>query len=1273
MDTKTQKQREDDLRKSLNYAYLKAGASQEAIDKFKTQATKLLNSIQTNESEEFHKNSLSDFLKDTYYKDKHYINVKDKKDLVIHNDKTANSSVGVIIEIKRPSNKSEMINCDNLNKKALQELVLYYLRERFSDKPNLHIKHLIVTNICEWFIFDARVFEQCFAENKQLVKDFADFESGTLAGHKTSSFYDDIAKPVIELCKEQLLFTYFNLADYQTLLENTDKEKDNALIPLFKILSPEHLLKLSFSNDANSLNEEFYNELLHIIGVEEVKENGKKLIKRKEKEKERHSASFLEQIICNVKNRGEITQEQPLFDVAIELCIIWINRILFLKLLEAQLMTYHKNDKLYQFFNIEKLTCFSDLNHLFFDVLAIKEESRDEDSKKRLCHIPYLNSSLFEEKKLEKETLDISKLRRLELPILSTTVLKNEQGYKLTGELDILSYLFSFLDAYDFSNDSKEEIKKHNKSLITASVLGLIFEKINGYKDGSFFTPSIITMYMSRETMRLAVLQKFNELKGWQCETFNDLKSKISNDTSELRKEANDIVNSIKVCDPAVGSGHFLVSVLNEFIAIKSELGILVYHDDKDYTGLSGWKITVDNDELDITLRNNNKIKFEYHIDDKDSQFIQKTLFHEKQKIIENCLFGVDINPNSVEICRLRLWIELLKNAYYKEDGKLETLPNIDINIKIGNSLISRFSLDADLKTALQRSNTNIEKYKEAFHSYQNAKSKPEKKEMDDLIESIKDNFRAEIYENNPNKKLLTEKIAAKYALSNTSLIEETEKEKLAKENSLQKVEFEITRLTNEIENFRNNPLYKNAFEWRFEFPEALNDNGDFIGFDVVIGNPPYLRVQGLDKSYKIEYENRFSSATGAFDLYTLFTENSLNFVRKKGVLNFIQPDKWINSSFGKGLRKVAAKHISKLISFKQHQVFHASTYSSLLWLKKETQQQLLYTELDKELINNSELQIWLNKLDSNSFNPIENASLSGKVWDFTMSKNNLIMEKLLENTQTLGNITRKIFQGIATSADKIYILEVVADKGDIIRCYSKQLEKEIYIEKSLTKPFLMGKDVHRYQTPVADNVVIFPYVFEDDKALLMTEREIEENYPLAWAYLLKNKKELELRENKKFLENWWCFSRPQNMTEFEVVKLMTPDISGKPEISIDESGKLYHTTTIYSFIFNEEADDSVKYYLGLLNSKVMWYFLTVTGNVLRGGFLRFKTEYLRRFPIPESTLEEREAIETLVDEVLTAKKTGQDTHDLEVQIDSLVYAIYGLSEAEIAIVEGKE
>jgi adenine-specific DNA-methyltransferase len=155
------------------------------------------------------------------------------------------------------------------------------------------------------------------------------------------------------------------------------------------------------------------------------------------------------------------------------------------------------------------------------------------------------------------------------IPIISSTVLKDEQGKKRTGNIATIEYLFEFLNAYDFSSEGSEEIQEDNKSLINASVLGLIFEKINGYKDGSFFTPGFITMYMCRETIRKAVVQKFNERKNWNCEDLEEVYDKI-----EDRKEANDIVNSIKICDPAVGSGHFLVSALNEMITVKSDLKI---------------------------------------------------------------------------------------------------------------------------------------------------------------------------------------------------------------------------------------------------------------------------------------------------------------------------------------------------------------------------------------------------------------------------------------------------------------------------------------------------------------------------------------------------------------------------------------------------------------------------------------------------------------------------------------------------------------------------
>lgn len=256
-------------RQALNKAYLKVKPNRRDIEKFKANLIQLLDSINESESEEFHKNLVSDFLKKTYYDPNYFINTKGRNDLVIHNDFKATSTVGVIIEAKKPANKSEMVTKENLNAKAFHELMLYYLRERITLK-NLELKHLIITNINEWFIFDAVAFERLFAQNKKIVKQFQDFEGGRLTETKTEFFYKQIAEPFIADISSEIEFTYFNLQDYQSPLRNNDKADDHKLIALFKILSPEHLLKLPFVNDSNSLDKGFYSELLHIIGLTET-------------------------------------------------------------------------------------------------------------------------------------------------------------------------------------------------------------------------------------------------------------------------------------------------------------------------------------------------------------------------------------------------------------------------------------------------------------------------------------------------------------------------------------------------------------------------------------------------------------------------------------------------------------------------------------------------------------------------------------------------------------------------------------------------------------------------------------------------------------------------------------------------------------------------------------------------------------------------------------------------------------------------------------------
>lgn len=351
-------------RQSLNKAYLKVKPHRDEIDKFKSNLIKFFDQISESESEEYHKNISADLLKDTFYSPTYFINTKGRSDLVIHLTNYVDDPVGVVLEVKNPSNKSEMVNKENLNVKAFHEILLYFLRERILEQ-NTQIKHLIITNIFEWYIFDAISFDRIFVRNNQLIRTFSDFENGRLASKTTDFFYKEIAYPFIENSECELECSYFDIREFESTLRNQHKD-DKHLIALFKILSPEHLLKLPFVNDSNTLDKRFYSELLHIIGLSERKAGSKYIIERLPDDK-RYSGSLIENAITQLDYLGKIgrlnnpeqygeSYQDRIFSVSLELVLNWINRILFLKLLEAQLLNYHNNDTSYLFLTHLKLS-----------------------------------------------------------------------------------------------------------------------------------------------------------------------------------------------------------------------------------------------------------------------------------------------------------------------------------------------------------------------------------------------------------------------------------------------------------------------------------------------------------------------------------------------------------------------------------------------------------------------------------------------------------------------------------------------------------------------------------------------------------------------------------------------------------------------------------------------------------------------------------------------------------------------------------------------------
>lgn len=1253
-------------KQALNKAFLKVKPNRNEIEAFKSNLTKLIDHSNEVESEEFHKNLVIDFLKKTYYDPNHYINTKGRNDLVVHNGDKAKSTVGVIIEAKKPTNKSEMLSSTNINYKAFQELVLYYLRERITHK-NLEVKHLIVTNINEWFIFDAQTFDRHFAQNKGLVKQFEDFEAGRLSEVKTDFFYKHIAEPEIEKVKAQIDFTYFDIRSYDKPLRNSDKKDDSKLIALYKLLSPEHLLKLPFANDSNSLDKRFYSELLHIIGLTETKEGGKKLIGRS-KADERNSGSILEDAIIQLDSLdklgqlekpsqyGDTTQER-LFNVGLELSITWINRVLFLKLLEAQLITYHKGDKSYAFLNKKNIHDWDELNSLFFQVLAKKTEDRNEDVKALFAKVPYLNSSLFEPTAMEQKTIMINFLKNEKaIPVISLTVLKNEQGKKLTGSLTTLDYLFKFLDAYDFASEGSEEIQEDNKTLINASVLGLIFEKINGYKDGSFFTPGFITMYMCRETIRRAVLQKFKEQKGWEVESIDELYDKIDD-----RTEANTLVNSIKICDPAVGSGHFLVSALNEIIAVKNDLKIL---QDRSGKRLKEYEVEVVNDELIVTDEDGEL--FEYHPTNKESQRIQETLFHEKQTIIENCLFGVDINPNSVKICRLRLWIELLKSAYYKSDDELETLPNIDINIKCGNSLVSRFALDEDLSQALKKSKFSIDAYRIAVDRYRNAESKEEKREMESLINTIKSDFRSEIAKNDPKIKKKAALGGELYNLTmQTGLFEESPKDKKVRLARVEKVSTELNKLESQIEEIKSNQIFENAFEWRFEFPEVLNDSGEFVGFDVVIGNPPYIRQEEI-KEFKPYLKSNFTLYTGTADVYVFFIEKGFDIMKDKGVFTFIMPNKFMQAGYGQLARKfLLNNNLIEIIDFGDYQIFEeATTYPCILTASKEVASETFKTTK----INSPDFISDFPSYVSSIANLINHNSLNDETWVVSNVHDQNLLQKVRSKCVKLeAYIGEGAKRGVVTGLTEAFLIDE-SKREELITYDSKN--------KEIIKPLLQGRDIKPYHSLVPNKYLLFipwhfPLHYDDtiSGASKEAETEFQKQYPTVFNHLLGFKEKLSARNKVEtgIRYEWYAMQRYASdyYHDFEKPKIMYQKFQVKPCFIFDKEG-LFCNDSIW-FI---PSDD--KTLLGILNSKMGWWLIGKYCTAIQSGF-QLIWKYFSQIPIATGNSIIRKQIQDIVSEILRQKKENPESEidTLEEEIDKLVYELYGLSEEEIGIVEG--
>lgn len=1243
----------------FNPYYRKKQIMQNEFDIFNKALMQYLERLESSQSENedyLVANALSPFL--TMLNFKTHIKTKQKGkseiDLSISKDEFS-KDLEVLIEAKKPNSK-EFITHTKVNSKALHETILYYFRNR---EYSFSLKFIIITDFYKFYIFKISEFEELFYKNPSFKKLFEEFcNPNSLFKGNTEEFYKEVAK-LIENSKENLKGFLIDL----TFLKDKQKSNFKNLASIYKTFHRDFLLSEFNPNDANSLNNAFYKELLYILGLCEGKQNSKLIIAKSEESKE-EQGTFYTAINSKLKEEN--------FETILKLLILWLNRILFLKLIESNLVRFN-DDKNLKFLNFKKIPDFDKLSELFFEVLAKEKSTR---KKSEFAYLPYLNSSLFEKQSIEN-TLEISSLSNdLKLFYYKNTVLKDDKCKAKKGQVGLLEYLFEFLDSFDFGSDDEQSEILSQKELISSSVLGNVFEKLNGYKEGSFYTPSFITSYMCKESITKVVLDKFNAQFDLDAKDISELRRSLRKEDKKAQKE---LLNSIKICDPAVGSGHFLVSALNVMLSIYDELNLF---DEEFY-------LEVQNDEILITGRKGEFIEYKRPKTPKDkAHLIQQELFHTKKDIIENNLFGVDINPNSCEITKLRLWIELLKHSFYQsfDDENyhdLKTLPNIDINIKCGNSLVSYFETGKSLshypniKERINKYKRIVKDYKEGFYT--------DKSHINQEIKNLKISFKNFCFADKFKKEMKSfndkcEKYSKKYG---NFLAVDDENLKFFVSANLTLFDFDEKEATKEFVNLKKeydnifNLESNHPFEWRFEFPEILDDDGNFKGFDLIIGNPPYIKE--AENKELFANTKKLRTYQGKMDIWYHFVGRGFDILKNNGYLAFIATNNWVTNSGAKKLRNIVLEEsqILSLVDFSSFMVFDSASIQTMIMQFQKIKPPKNYefhfakittqTPIYEDVIN-------LLKNEKTQNNEILSINLTPKKFiDKTLNFTKSDYEELFNKIQKYGKFyleEREVAQGIVYPQENINkkSLEILGNNFYLGQGIQKLTNEEVENlnllknEKILLKPIFESDNIQKYFVKRYNYfwVIYTNSSFKNPNSM--------DNYP-------NLKKHLDKFQNVITSDN-----KPYGLHRARDEKFFTgsPRIValrkcvGGPKFSYVDFD-CYVSATFYVI---KTQRINVKYLTAILNSKLIAFWLKHKGK-MQGNNYQIDKEPLLNIPIVTINSKNQKIADeliNLVDEILKVKEQDKNanTQELENKINSLVYKLYNLTEDEIKIIEGK-
>jgi hypothetical protein len=776
--------------------------------------------------------------------------------------------------------------------------------------------------------------------------------------------------------------------------------------------------------------------------------------------------------------------------------------------------------------------------------------------------------------------------------------------------------MLEMLSLFTRTNDKKGNYFFLDYSALETRHLGSIYEHLLEYhlevknkkikdlpssnerkKSGSYYTPEIIV----ENIVSNSIEPKIEEI----LQDYND------------KSEQIDKILELKILDPSMGSGHFLIGVIN-YLAIRI-------------------------------------------CQIKTGEIIEEELIENKREVARRCIFGVDVNPLAVDLCKLSVWLETLSSD--------KPLTFLSAHLKNGNSLIG-----GNVEEIFNPQTTLVESDKGRSHFKNNVKKFF-------IFENLDDNSSSSVKTKVENYAKMTSPGTGFYNLNFLLGLKTCQDfgwevppigdffEKIG-ENSMD------FYTDNSFEKIKNEYEKRRFFHWEIQFPSIFYDqSGKKLkksGFDIVLGNPPYISLHKGNKDERKYFYDKYNSATKHFDLYVLFVEKSLSLLKNDGRIGFILPTKFFNSDYGQGLREILSKqkHISKIINFKDFQIFKgASTYTCELFLKNKPHKTIDYSEI---ITNNAFSKNGFND-DNFVYGKIKHPS-SDTYWKFLLGEKAEIMNKLESNYElTLSDVASDIFAGFQTGRDKIFFVEIIEDNGELVKVRNIAFNTNHTIEKKILKKTLMGAGIRRWNTNWENNYAVYPYEDSQKITTLIPKDKLAKKFPKTLEYFESFKDELMESETSEAVDNanYYRYRRARSISQFENRKILAQVLAVKNTFVLDDENYYFvggGNAGGFGIIIDEKYSKFSHTVLAILNSKIAEFYIKNTSSPFQSGFFSYGKRFIKNLPIKLPDEKQNDEIIDLTKKVLTRKENGEDYDEIENKLDDAIFEMYGFDEQEKAV-----